>query len=333
MRRREVVFGVVGAVLFRPRVLSAQQAVRLPRLAIVNPIARAEELSCGPTYLSFFEELAQLGYEEGRTLAVERWSAEGKPERIPDIAQQVARSKPDVIFAVSARFVQHLKAATADIRVPIVAFTVDPVGYGFAASMARPGGNITGLSSDTGIVLVGKHLELLKELSPQASRIGFLAPRAIFASPYFRALEEAARVRDLPLVQLPLESPITHAEYERVFGIASTETDALLVADLPENFVNREKVADLARAHRLPTVYPSPQYAPSGGLVGYGYDPVEGFRRAAHFVDRILKGANPAEMPFEQPSRLYLVVNLKAAQATGIAVPEAMSARADEVIE
>jgi putative ABC transport system substrate-binding protein len=210
---------------------------------------------------------------------------------------------------------------------------VDPVGYGFGASMARPGGNITGLSSDTGIELVGKHLEVLKELSPQSSRIGFLAPRAIFRSPYFRALEEAARVRALPLVQLPLESPITHAEYERVFGIAATSTDALLVADVPENFANRKKIAALARVHRLPAVYPSTPYARSGGLVSYGYDPVEGFRRAAHFVDRILKGANPAEMPFEQPSRLYLIVNLKAAQAANIAVPEAMSARADEVIE
>ncbi|MFL5007102.1 MAG: ABC transporter substrate binding protein, partial [Microvirga sp.] len=178
-----------------------------------------------------------------------------------------------------------------------------------------------------------KHLELLKELSPEASRIGFLAPRAVLGSPYFIALDEAARMRALPLVQLPLESPIIHAEYERVFATAAAATDALIVADTPENYLNREKIADLARVHRLPAVYPNTQYARSGGLVAYGYDPIEGFRRAAHLVDRILKGANPAEMPFEQPSRLYLVVNLKAAQAANIAVPEAMSARADEVIE
>ena len=159
----------------------AHAPARLPRLAIVNPINRTEEMSRLATYRSFFEELARLGYEEGRNLTVERWSAEGKAERFREIAQQVAHSKPDVVFAVSARLVQQLKSATADIRVPVVALTVDPVGYGFAASMARPGGNITGLSSDTGIALVGKHLDLLKELSPEASRIGFLAPRAILA--------------------------------------------------------------------------------------------------------------------------------------------------------
>jgi len=316
---------VAAAGVLGSQAALSQQPARLPRLAIVSPISQA--------YPSFFDELGRLGYEEGRSLIVERWSADGKAERFHEIAQQVARSKPDVVLAVSARLVHQLKLATGDIRVPIVASTLDPVGYGFAASLARPGGNITGIASDTGIELVGKHLELLKELSPEASRIGFLAPRAVLGSPYFIALDEATRMRALTLVQLPLESPIIHAEYERVFATAADATDALIVADTPENYLNREKIADLARVHRLPAVYPNTQYARSGGLVGYGYDPVEGSRRAAHFVDRILKGANPAEIPFEQPSRLYLIVNLKAAQAAHIAVPEAMSARADEVIE
>src|SRR4051812_42070629 len=168
----------------------------------------------------------------------------GKPERFAALAQEVAQSRPDVIHVVSARLAHQLKAASSEI--PIVAMTADPVAWGLAASMARPGGNITGVTSDVGTELATKHLELLKELTPTASRLGLLAPKAVLESAYYRALLDASQKVGVAIIPLPLENPINEAEYRRVIGaITADQMHAMIVGDAPENFANRSLIFEL----------------------------------------------------------------------------------------
>ena len=234
---------------------------------------------------------------------------------------------------MSFRHVSRINLKAASSEIPIVAMTADPVAWGLAASMARPGGNVTGVTSDVGTDFVTKHLELLKELTPTASRVGLLAPKAVLESVYSRALRDAAQKVGVAIIPLPLESPINEAEYRRVFAaITADQVHGLIVGDAPENFANRSLIFELAADHRLPAIYPAADYARSGGLMAYGTVFPELMRRMAQFVDQILKGAKPSEMPFEQPTRLHLVINLKAAKALN-SIPPTLLARADEVIE
>jgi putative tryptophan/tyrosine transport system substrate-binding protein len=197
MQRRQLLAVLCGSASL-PFDLVAQER-KLPRLAIVNlilPVDRMSRSEAGSEGMrAFLDELARLGYVENETIKIERWSAGGNADGVAALAQEVVRSGPDVIHAISARLVQHLKSATSEI--PIIAYTGDPVGFGFAASMSRPGGNVTGLSSDTGIDLVGKYLELLKELTPTASRLAFLAAKEVWEGPYARALFDAAEMRGI----------------------------------------------------------------------------------------------------------------------------------------
>ena len=334
MRRREFLASLAGASTL-PLGAAAQQR-KLPLLAMVHPFQPVEVMSrtasLSESNRAFLDELARLGYVEGETIRIDRWTAAGKPERFAALAQEVAQSRPDVIHVVSARLAQHLKAASSEI--PIVAMTADPVAWGLAASMARPGGNVTGVTADVGTELVTKHLELLKELTPTASRVGLLAPKAVLDSVYFRALRDAAQKVGVAIIPLPLESPINEAEYRRVFAaIPADQVHGLIVGDAPENFANRSLIFELVADHRLPAIYAAADYARSGGLMSYGTVFTELMRRMAQFVDQILKGAKPSEMPFEQPTRLHLVINLKAAEKARIAIPPTLLARADEVIE
>src|SRR4051812_30979861 len=246
MRRRDFFAISVGAASL-PFGVAAQER-RLPRLAMVHPFQPVEVMSRTPSLSesnrAFLDELARLGYVEGETIRIDRWTARGKPERFAALAQEVAQSRPDVIHVVSARLAQHLKAATSEI--PIVAMTADLVAWGLAASMARPGGNVTGVTSDVGTDLVTKHLELLREIPPTASRVGLLAPKAVLGSVYFRALRDAAEKVGAVIIPLPLESPIDEAEYRRVFAaIKAEQVHGLLVGDAPENFANRSLIAEL----------------------------------------------------------------------------------------
>jgi len=334
MRRREFLASLAGASSL-PFGAAAQQR-KLPLLAMVHPSNPVEVMSRGPSLnqgnRAFLDELARLGYVEGETIRIDRWTAEGKPERFAGLAQEVTQSRPDVIHVVSARLAQHLKAASSEIS--IVAMTADPVAWGLAASMARPGGNITGVTADVGTELVTKHLELLKELTPTASRVGLLAPKAVLESAYFRALRDAAQKVRVAIIPLPLESLINEAEYRRVFeAITAAQVHGLIVGDAPENFANRPLIFELVADHRLPAIYAAADYARSGGLMAYGTAFTDLMRHMAHFVDKILKGAKPSEMPFEQPTRLHLVINLKAAEKAQVAIPPTLLARADEVIE
>jgi putative tryptophan/tyrosine transport system substrate-binding protein len=334
MRRREFLASLAGASTL-PIGAAAQQR-RLPLLAMVHPSNRVEVMSRSPRLnegnRAFLDELARLGYVEGETIRIDRWTAEGKAERFAALAQEVAQSRPDVIHTISARLTQHLKAASSEI--PIVAMTADPVAWGLAASLARPGGNVTGVTADVGTELVTKHLELLRELTPTASRLGLLAPTALLDSVYARALRDAAQKVGVAIIPLPLESPINEAEYRRVFAaIPANQVHGVIVGDAPENFANRSLIFELMADYRLPAIYAAADYARSGGLLSYGTVFTDLMRRMAQFVDQILKGAKPSEMPFEQPTRLHLVINLKAAEKARIAIPPTLLARADEVIE
>jgi putative ABC transport system substrate-binding protein len=303
---------------------------------MVHPFQPIEVMSRTPrlseSNRAFLDELARLGYVEGETIRIDRWTAAGKPERFAALAQEVAQSRPDVIHVIGARLAQQLKAATSEI--PIVAMTADPVVWGLAASMARPGSNVTGVTPDVGNELVTKHVELLKELTPTASRLGLLVPKAVLESVYARTFRDAAEKVRATIIPLPLESPINESEYRRVFAtMAAEQVHGLLVGDAPENFANRSLIFELAADHRVPAMYPVADYARGGGLMAYGTVFPELMRRMAQLIDQILKGAKPSEMPFEQPTRLHLVINLNTAKALGLDVPPTLLARADEVIE
>jgi putative ABC transport system substrate-binding protein len=237
-----------------------------------------------------------------------------------------------VIFAAAGNvFVQHLKPLTATI--PIVAVMGDPVGFGLVASLAHPGGNVTGVSIDAGSEIQTKRLELLKETSLRVSRIGFLA-RRLPGSPYRKPLEEGAQRLGLVLVGPPLEGTLQETEYRRVFeAMAQEYTDALPVAPDPENSANRQLIIELAEKYRLPAIYPFRQFVESGGLMAYATDPVDLLTRVAGYIDRILKGEPPGDIPIYQAVKFELVINVKAANAIGLAIPPALLARADEVIE
>jgi putative ABC transport system substrate-binding protein len=307
------------------------------RIAIVHPnapIADMSETGDHPYYPVFLKELRSRGYVEGRNLALERYSGEGRPERYAEVARNAVWSKPDVILASSTRMVGHLKEATTTI--PIVGVTADPVAGGLVASLSRPGGNITGVSVDAGLEPLGKRFGILREAVPGTARVAFLAPRGLWDSTlnpnHMRELRQAAQHLGISLLDAALDSPIRETEYRRVFAVME-RADALVVSDAAENFIHRRLIVELAEKARLPAIYPDRTFAEAGGLLSYGPDFTDLFRRAANKVVQILKGAKPEEIPFEQPTKFELVINLKAAKAIGLDIPPPILARADEVIE
>src|SRR5918994_4654053 len=243
MRRREVVAGLVGAVTW-PLVTQAQQPGTVYRVAIVhasNPIAEMNEAGAHPFYRAFFTELRRLGYVEGHNLGVERRSGEGRVERYPKLAREVVCLKPDLIFTSGAQLPSRFKAATSTI--PIVALTGDPVVLGLADSLARPGGNVTGVSSDTGVEVLQKYVELMKEAVPTASQIAWLQPRASWTGVYREAPREAAQRLGVALVDALLGGVIQEEEYRRAFAtMAQEHVDALVVAPTPENIAHRRLI-------------------------------------------------------------------------------------------
>jgi putative ABC transport system substrate-binding protein len=227
----------------------------------------------------------------------------------------------------------HMKAATATI--PIVTVASDPVAFGLVPSLARPGGNLTGVAPDGGLAFYAKHLELLREATHGASRIAYLTPRAVWDSPVLLApVKEAAARIGVLLVPAALDSPIGEAEYRRAFAaIELARADALIVGDSPENWSWSRLIIELAALGRLPAIYPDRYFAEQGGLLSFGPDWPLLNRRAGAVIAQILKGANPGDIPFYQSSRFEFIVNLWTAKALGLTIPPAFLARADEVIE
>ena len=333
MRRRDFVAGLLLATTMRRA--RAQPRSRVYRIAFVDPATPAAELNeaSGQVFPpTLFEELRRLGYIEGRNLIIERFSGEGRVDHFAELARDVVRRQPDLIFTPSSRLTLKFKESTTTI--PIVGILGDPVGLGIVLSLARPGGNITGVTIDAGVEIFSKRLEFLKELDPAVSKVGILASRLPFESTVLGgAIREAANTARV-LLMWPIDGPLNEAEYRGAFNaMARDGANGLIVVDQNENWTYRQLIVDLAQKSRLSTIYPFPICAKLGGLVAYGMNTADLGPRVAGVIDRILKGAHPGEIPIYQPTRFELVINLKTAKLLGLAVTPALLAAADEVIE
>jgi putative ABC transport system substrate-binding protein len=270
-----------------------------------------------------------LGYVEGQNLAIDwRW-AEGQVEHLPALAQELATMPVEAIVAVGPA-ISAARAATATIPIVFPAHS-DPVGSGFVASLARPGGNITGLSTFSS-QMGGKRLELLKETVPGLSRLGvlWLASQATAAAAELRSLEQAAQVLDVQLLSLSVRAPEDLPPAFEAMAIAKADGFVALASPLLTEW--RAHIVELAARYRLPSLYSNREFVDSGGLMSYGANVPDLFRRAAGYVDRIFKGAKPTDMPVEQPTEFDLVINLKTARALGHAIPPSVLPQATEVI-
>ena len=316
------------SILGAPLAAEAQQPAKVVRIGFLNPSTP----SATSHFLEAFRQgLRELGYVEGKSIILERRYAEGRVERLPDLAAELVRLKVDVILAGLNPTIQAVKRATTTIPI-VMATSVDPVGAGLVASLARPGGNITGLSN-LGHELSGKLLELLKGAVPRVSRVAFLGnPDVPHSTLAFRETQVAARVLG---VELQLVEVRGKAEFESAFSAMTREHAGALIVHTPMAlfFAHRKQIADLAVKNRLPAIYGNRDYVDAGGLMSYGAHLPDLYRRAATYVDKILKGAKPADLPVEQPTKFELVINLKTAKALGLTIPQSILIRADQVIQ
>ncbi|MBR1245853.1 ABC transporter substrate-binding protein [Bradyrhizobium sp. AUGA SZCCT0169] len=331
MKRREFI-GTIGTVALLPLMARAQQSKKVYRIAILHPshpVAELTEVSSFRYWREFFQELRRHGYVEGQNLTIERYSGEGRVESYPKLARDVSTRSLDLIFAITVWMVAPLKDSTR--TTPIVAMTSDPVDLGLVSSMARPGGNITGVSVDAGLEIWGKRLQLFREVAPAISKLGILALRR---NPEGAAMQATAEKAGISVVGSSFLDNGSEPEYRRVFALMSQEgADALFVDGSPEHITKRQLIGELAEKYQLPAIYPFRSFVEAGGLMAYGIDFLEIFRQVARTIDQILKGAQPGDIPFQQPTKFELVINRKAATNIGLLLPEPLLARADEVIE
>jgi putative ABC transport system substrate-binding protein len=327
IRRRKFLLSA-GALLAAPLAAEAQQAAKIARIGYL-----AGNLAAGPRLEEAFRQgLRDLGYVEGRNVVIEIRDAEGKPERFPALAAELVALKVDVIVAPNTP--QALAAKQATRSLPIVfSFVADPVASGLVTSLARPGGNVTGLSSLTP-ELVGKRLELLTQAVPGVSRVAVLWQPGFQGERTERDMLKAADVAAQALgVRLQFVEAQGPADIDRAFSdMTMARAGALTVLGSTMLISERRRLADLAAKNRLPAAYARREYVDAGGLMSYGTNIADLFRRTATYVDKILKGAKPADLPVEQPTTFELVINLKTAKALGITIPQSLLARADEVI-
>ena len=333
MRRRDFITAL-GTAATWPLAARAQQPAKMKRIAFVSPAAKVSEISVSgrPYYRAFFEELSRLGYVEGQNLGVERYSGEGRPERYAELARDVVNTHPDLILAVAARLSLDFKMATTTI--PIVTLIIDPIAMGLVASIARPGGNITGVTIAAGLELIGKRMGLLVEAMPKLSTVGYLVSRPYWEDPRGAAAREAAKRAGISLKAALLGNAFNEAEYQRVFrSMEQDRADALMVSDENEHLTYRATIVELAAKGRIPAIYALREFVEVGGLMAYSIDLADIYRRVANLIDKILRGANPGDIPFYQPTKFELSINLKTAKALGLEIPAMLLARADEVIE
>ncbi len=336
MTTRRVFLGTLAcALLAAPLPAGAQQARKVYRVGLIavgtplSEMAGPEPVS--PDVRAFVQGLRALGYVEGQNLILERRSAEGRPERFGDIVAEMIRLKPDVIVGGTDRLARAAKAVTT--TVPIVMLGGgDPVGAGAVQSLARPGGNITGLTISVGPEIEAKRLELLKAMLPGVSRVAYLANKEFkdWESPSGASVRTAAQTLGVTLVL----AEHTHHQYSDAFTqISRARPEALFVSQTPAAYADRALIVDFATRTRLPSSFVWRESVELGGLMSNGVSFVDNLRRAAGHVDKILKGAKPADLPVEQPTKFELVINLKTAKALGLTIPPSILARADQVIE
>jgi putative tryptophan/tyrosine transport system substrate-binding protein len=334
MNRRTFIT-LIGGAAASPLVARAQQPAKMKRLAMANPAIKTDDMRIGgdPGLTIFFEELKRLGYVEGLNLKVERYSGEGHLDRLPEIAREVVATRPDVIAAVSNILTLALKSETRTI--PIVAWTSDPVVNGIIpGSLARPGGNITGLSIAAGPEFAVKRLQSLVEAVGKLTNARALATPAAWAAPSYKPLKDAAERMNIPLPLEPLQSPVNEAEYTRAFkAMQLNHVDGVLIDPSPEAYTHSQLLGRLAQQYRLPTITYSTETTEAGALMSYAFDWRAGSRRLAALVVEVLNGGNPAEIPYFQETHWELVINLKAAKELGLEIPAGLVAQADRVIE
>ncbi len=333
MRRRDFITAL-GTAATWPLAARAQQPAKMKRIAFVRPAGPVSEVSVSgsPYYRAFFEELSRLGYVEGQNLGVERYSGEGRPDRYAELARDVVNTHPDLIIAVAARLSLDFKTATTTI--PIVSLINDPIALGLVPSIARPGGNITGVTISGGLELIGKRMGLLVEAMPKLSTVSYLVSRPYWEDPRGAAAREAAKQAGVSLKAALLGSAFDEAEYQRVFrSMEQDRADAVMVSDEAEHTPNRATIVELAAKGRIPTIYSYREFVEVGGLMAYSIDLADMYRRLANLIDKILRGANPGDIPFYQPTKFELSINLKTAKALGLEMPAMLLGRADEVIE
>jgi ABC-type uncharacterized transport system substrate-binding protein len=329
MDRRVFIGTMAGGLLAAPLAAEAQQAAGVPRIGYL-----ATKLVDSPVALDGFrQELRDLGYVDGRTVVIEYRSAEGRLERWPALAAELVALKVDVIVAPPTPAALAAKQATTTIPIVFIG-AADPVGDGLVTSLARPGGNVTGLSN-LGSDTVGKRLELLTQAAPGVRRVAVLwqpgGQGERTAQDMLKAADIAARALGPQLQVVEARGP---ANFDRAFSdMARARAEALIVLGSVMFFTERRRLLALAAKHRLPAVYPQRTFVDAGGLMAYGPNLADLFRRAATYVDKILKGAKPVDLPVEQPTKFELVINLKTAKALGLTIPPSVLGRADEVIQ
>jgi putative ABC transport system substrate-binding protein len=319
-------FAMVLTFVFGGVVAQGQQPAGIPRIGILLAPSAS---SYSAWVEAFRQRLRELGYVEGKNILIEYRYAEGKYERLPDLAAELVRLKVDVIVTTGAVV---LFAKKVSGTIPIVfAAAVDPVGGGLVSSLARPGGNITGLSV-MARDLNGKRLELLKETFPKVARVAFLwEPFHLSGNPALTEMEAAAKALGLKLQSLPVRSL---DDFDGAFARAEREGAQALITDPRPLITNQQRqVLDFAAKNRLPAIYHTSEFVEAGGLMSYAPNYMDLWRRAATYVDKILKGAKPADLAVEQPKKFELIINLKAAKQIGLTIPPKVLARADRVVQ
>jgi putative tryptophan/tyrosine transport system substrate-binding protein len=332
MRRRNLIFGLLAVATIGSA--RAEQSAKARRIAIVapsHPVGKMTETSGDPLFRAVFNELRRLGYIEGQSLLIERYSGEGRASHYADLARDVVSRNPDVIISIGTNdFTLDFKAATTTI--PIVGMFAVPVEAGIVASLARPGGNITGVSVDVGREQWEKRVQMLQQVVPQATRLGFLQLRE--AREKWGLPKEQSNWMGVTWVGPALNHPIDEAEYRRVFAVLIQDrAEGILVTDEDVHVTNVKLIVELAEKSRLPAIYPFKLFVEAGGLMSYGADVSVWGYNIADIVGQILKGARPSEIPIRQPTKFELVINLKTAKALSLTIPDKLLSVADDVIE
>ena len=328
MDRRRFLLTALAGVLATPLAAEAQQPYKMARVGYLEFGSAAP----GTPHLEAFRRgLRELGWLEGQNIATEVRYAEGRQDRLAEFAADLVRLKVDVIFASATPAALAAKQATTTIPI-VIGFVADPVGSGLVPRLARPGGNITGWTHLAGLELNAKRLEILKEAIPEAARIGALwNPANPIHEPSLRVIEAAAQRLKVQLHPKGVQDP---HELEGAFSaMAQERLQGLTVPPDGMFLVHRARIIELAAKHRIPTMYGVRELAQAGGLMAYGVNLPEMYRHGALFVDRILRGAKPGNLPVERPTKFELMINLKTAKALGLTIPPSLLLRADQIIE
>ena len=332
MNRREFTAGLLLAAT--ARTVRAEERAKKHRIAIITtqPVANIDNPTI-PVFQAFFEELRRLGEVEGQNLTIERYSGGGRPAVYPDLAREVVARSPDVIVAIGNPITHALRAATGTI--PIVWIGVDPIEFGFATSLARPGGNLTGVSLYD-VEFYAKRLQILKEAAPSASKVAYLTMRRTWEASrqaYLPAYQQASQRLQISLTPMLLQEA-TSSEIQHAFTESVPDPpDAIMVAGIGELIPYRQLIVGLVEKSRLPAMYSLREFVEAGGLMAYEADFGEAARRMANDVHEILNGAKPGDIPIYQSTKFDFLINLKAAKALDLTISPALLARADEVIE